>query len=551
MSFPYVPPVGCSGPWAKVILKVAFYNADPHSYLDGITFAYISIDGVPLYSGGGQDNDVPTHWRVERDVTDYSAILRAAGTGVLEIKGSPRYLPRFNSPYYASATLLFYPANAENRARRVPDAVYPLTTAGWQDVRTPDERIDTSFTLPRNVERAYLDVMAHPRYRDDVIPYVNYGNDLFWFTCMPDGTMEAFPELTSRLAIGAKRLGLDGWEPPQGCRGGSFREVQVSIDGQPAGIAPVFPRVYPQFNAVWGSAPLFQPAPAPQVLNFMPYRVDLTPFAGLLSDGAPHTVTLAVASGGSIVDFHLSGTLLVYRDAGTAQIVGQVTRNTLSGQPPAPTVTSTLARNATGEVSGEVRTTSSRSYAIEGYIDTSRGRIRSTVERSVRFKNLLAPYAYDAPDDDADAYRLGVDLKSTVSGTSRRYLGDDLIAEDREYVSYPLMLAYRYLSADLQQAFVQRTERRRPGVTRYYTRLDHEVDLAYAPDYSGADARWQGYQHYLFRDSYSSCYRTDLATQDGMLTDYQQGIDCPGGVNRLYWASHPDGSPDGLGWAER
>jgi hypothetical protein len=481
----------------------------------------------PLYSGGAQDNDVPTHWRAERDVTDYSAILRTPGFSRVEIIGETRF-GGFASQYYVSATLLFYPANAQNRAPRVPDAVYPAYE---------------SLVFPRNIERAYLDVMAH----------ANYSDDLFWFTCMPTAAIATFTELSSPLAIGVARIGLEGEPPPQGCGNGSFREVQVSIDGQPAGVAPVFPRFYPRFNALWRTERLLQPLSTPQALNFMPYRVDLTPFAGLLSDGAPHTVDISVAGSSDVSDFSVSGALLVYRDAGSAQTTGLVTRNTLTGQTPTPSVTSTLARDASGAVSGSVVTVLNRNYVIEGYVDTSRGRIRSKVERTVHFENLqVVPRAYDGPGEDADEYGLAVELKSTVLGKSRRYLGDSLIAEDREYTSYPLSLIYRFGSAELQQGFKQRTKRWRPGVTRYYTNLSNQVDLAYTdPDVSGGNAEWRGHQIYTFRDSYSSCYRTELTTEGGALTSYQKRKNCPGGVNRLYWASHPDGSPDGLGWAER
>ncbi|WP_158635688.1 peptide-N4-asparagine amidase [Vulcaniibacterium tengchongense] len=542
--FAYAPPPACPGPWAKVILKVALRNADPDSYLDGVEFAYVSIGDVPLYSGAAADNDVPTHWRVERDVTDYAAVLRTPNEGAMEIQALPRFGGVFQAPYYMSATLLFYPANTANRAPRVPDAAYPLAPDhGWREVGGRAGTLAATLSLPRNVERAYLDVMAHPR-----------AHDVLWFTCMPNAAIAAFPELRSPLAIGTGQFGLEGEPPPQGCGEGGFREVQVSIDGQPAGVVPVFPRFPPKFNALWNTPALLQPAPPPQALNFMPYRVDLAPFAGLLSDGAPHVVALSVAgreSEARFSDFQLSGTLLVYRDRGGARVTGQVTRNTLAGQPPAPNVSSTLARDAAGVVSGSVVTRSTRSYAIEGYVDTSRGRIRSTVERSVRFENVLVPEAYDGPGDAADRYSLGVGLASSVSGTSRRYLAGKLIAEDREYIAYPLTLAYRYRGARLQQAYVQRTERWRPGVTRYYTHLLHEVDLAYVPGDAGAPAlEWRGDQRYLFRDSYASCYRTDVRTQGGALAEFREGTDCPGGVNRLFWAAHPDGSPDGLGWAK-
>lgn len=533
--FPYAPPAQCPGPWAKVILKVSFRNDAPASYLDGLMLAQVSLAGVPLYSGGGQDNDVPTHWRVERDVTDYSALLAQPGDGTLEARASPRYPPDFQQPFYASATLLFYPPTPVNRVPRVADEVHPLTSNGWQQVSTPANQVGTTLTLPRNVERAYLDVMAHPAY----------GNDLFWFTCMPDAAMSAFPELASRLAIGPNRRGLEGDLPSQGCRGGSFRQVLVRIDDEPAGLAAVFPRLYPQVNPDRGPG-LAQPAPPPLALNFMPYRVDLSPFAGKLSDGQPHKVALSMVSGGTITAFDLTGTLLVYRDAGTPQITGAVTGNTLAGASLDPIVDTSLARDAaTGRVGGTVTTTFAHSHVIEGYVETSRGRIQHRVEQRLAFDNRLMPDALGTGEGEQDDYRLQVRLDSTITGISRRTRGVTVLAEDTETFAYPLVLDYHGASLDLQQAFTRNGAHSRPGVVRYYTRLEHRANVAIDADQQLGD------QRYRFRDSHGGCYSADMAAEGGALAAYTQGTDCPDGRNRLFWASHPDGSPEGLGWAER
>lgn len=78
--------------------------------------------------------------------------------------------------------------------------------------------------------------------------------DEFWYTCVPN---DVATELES-------------------CGGTAFREAEVSIDGTPAGVAPVYPWIY-----TGGVDPFFwEPIPGVQTLNFIPYRVDLTPFAG-------------------------------------------------------------------------------------------------------------------------------------------------------------------------------------------------------------------------------------------------------------------------------
>src|SRR5208337_727475 len=100
----------------------------------------------------------------------------------------------------------------------------------------------------------------------------------------------------------------------------------VTIDGQPAGVAPIYPWIF-----TGGIDPyLWRPIPDVHTLNFEPYRVDLTPFAGVLSNGQPHTVAVSVYNADDY--FSATATLLLYLDAGSSQVTGAVTRNTI-GQP--------------------------------------------------------------------------------------------------------------------------------------------------------------------------------------------------------------------------
>src|SRR5216684_6279229 len=135
-------------------------------------------------------------------------------------------------------------------------------TGGSVDLGTTADKLARTFTLPTNVERAYLDVIAQSQ-----------ANDEFWYTCVPD-------DLTSEV---------------QSCGATSFRETEVAIDGQPAGVAPVYPWIY-----TGGIDPLlWRPIPGVQTLNFVPYRVDLTPFAGQLSNDKPHQVSVNVFNASS------------------------------------------------------------------------------------------------------------------------------------------------------------------------------------------------------------------------------------------------------------
>src|SRR5213075_1128046 len=110
---------------------------------------------------------------------------------------------------------------------------------------------------------------------------------------------------------------------------------------------PVYPWIY-----TGGIDPLlWRPIPGVQTFNFVPYRVDLTPFAGLLSNGQPHQVGVRVYNANNY--FLVAGSLLLYLDHGSLQVTGAVTRNTLTAVPN-PTIAENLTTGADGSISGTV-----------------------------------------------------------------------------------------------------------------------------------------------------------------------------------------------------
>jgi hypothetical protein len=121
-----------------------------------------------------------------------------------------------------------------------------------------------------------------------------------------------------------------------------------------------------------------------QTLNFVPYRVDLTPFAGLLSNGQPHTIALSVFNANNY--FAAVGTLLVYLDHDSQQVSGEVTEDTIGA--PNPSVHENLQTDASGDISGTVTTSSSREFKVAGFLNTSHGRVDTEVRQTVTFNNL-------------------------------------------------------------------------------------------------------------------------------------------------------------------
>jgi hypothetical protein len=106
-------------------------------------------------------------WHVEREVTDYSALLATPQQGTIVLANcTTDCAPPFNSlngVFTVNASLEFYPAarghrdDRDDRDERPPDAVLPLVqTSGNGGVNlpatlsSPTDQLSTTFTLPTN-----------------------------------------------------------------------------------------------------------------------------------------------------------------------------------------------------------------------------------------------------------------------------------------------------------------------------------------------------------------------------------------------------------------
>ncbi len=344
--FSYTPPEDCPGPWAKVVLVVDI------SVTAGNQFdrtANIWLGGTNIFFGTTSEPGatLAPSWHVENDLTDYSPLFTVAQTGSIYLGNTVN--STYTSIQSATATLEFYPLEKWKPAPVTANVVLPLSSGplgGTVTLNTSANTLAGTFTLPTNIERAYLDVYSQPQIGDE-----------FWYTCVPN-------DVASEL---------------ESCGNTGFRETEITIDGQPAGVAPVSPWIF-----TGGIDPfLWFPVPGVQTLNFVPYRVDLTPFAGVLSNGQQHTVSLSVFNANYW--FSDTATLLLYLDPDAKQVSGAVTKDTLAAAP-TPVVSENL--NVTSSnITGTVNVTSNRNFVISGYVNTSHGRVTTTLQQNLQFAN--------------------------------------------------------------------------------------------------------------------------------------------------------------------
>jgi hypothetical protein len=344
-NFDYAPPSECPGPWAKVVLE-SDISLNPGIQYDRTANFWLGPVNIYFGTTAEPSPNLGPSWHIENDLTDYSSIFYTAQAGQADIGNT--LCCGLTSTIYASATLEFYPLANGQVPPVAANQVLALSagpSGGTVALNTSTDTLSGTFTLPTNVETVYLDVYAQGQ-----------SNDEFWYTCVPN-------DVASEL---------------ESCGNTGFRETEITIDGQPAGVAPVFPWIF-----TGGIDPfLWFPIPGVQTLNFTPYRVNLTPFAGLLSNGQPHTVSLSVFNADSY--FSATASLLLYLDAGTSQITGAVTQNTLAA--PSPVTKENLNVEQTF-IKGTVDVTSSRNFVISGYVNTSHGKVTTKVAQTVDFSS--------------------------------------------------------------------------------------------------------------------------------------------------------------------
>ncbi|MEE1764889.1 peptide-N4-asparagine amidase [Streptomyces sp. SP18BB07] len=351
----YAPPGECGKRWSKVVLRL-------DGKVKGRQFdrlGYLHIGGVEVFrTSTPQPSPDGIEWSVEKDVTRYSDTLRTEQP--VEMLIGNVVDDTYTGILDVEVTLTFYVGRPDaSTARTVPDRVLTL-----QD--------GTGLTTPRNSERVIAEVYATGS---------GGGCEEYWYLTVPA-------------------------EAPYSCKAdhGPYREVRISVDGQLAGIAAPFPNVW---TGGWSNPFLWYVVPGPRAFDIQPLRYDLTPFAGLLNDGRAHRIEVSVAG----VPEGQSGwstpvNVLVWQDEKKEQVTGALTK-VREGD---------FVNSSTYTPGSEHRldTEGSHRLTVAGYVDTSHGRVTTTVRRSL--VNTSTHTWSDGENPDALDARWSDDETVTVSG---------------------------------------------------------------------------------------------------------------------------------------
>lgn len=517
--FSFTPPAACPGPWEKVVYSADFgVNA-------GIQYdrtAIVWLGGAVIYLGTTEEpnSSAAATWHVERDLTDYSALFTEAQNGYI-------YLGNWYDPngtlgvgpltgiYQTSAKLYFYPGGRGHQGER-PDQVLNMQQSGSiTGLSTPSQQLAATFTLPTNVERAFLDVFAQ-----------NQSGEEFWYTDIPD------QQIANDF--------FDTFSSP-------YKEAEVTIDGQPAGIAPAYPWIF-----TGGEDPiLWQPTPGVQTLELHPYRVDLTPFAGVLSNGEPHTIAINInglSATNSSGFFNTAASLLLYLDRGGSHVTGAVTENTLQATPVVDTVNNVTSTDSSGSFSGPISVTSNREFTIAGTANTSHGTVTTRIHTRMAFSNVQQ-LTFIAAGPEAGTNDQDIVQNTEIDSTTTIGRGDEgravVLHEHRSYpltfnIDLPFYPGGFDLRTHVDQGFKQRVDVG-TGEGMKSAMLDNQrIATGTRSPYPTPAAPTDSSQRYTYSDPFGACYSRTItsamgATWPSVLTGVIDGVNCPGDANSLGW----------------
>ncbi|WUQ26333.1 peptide-N4-asparagine amidase A [Streptomyces sp. NBC_00239] len=369
----YAPPRDCGTAWSKVVLRLDG-NVKGRQY---DRLGHLSVGGVEiLRTSTPQPSPDGITWSVEKDVTRYRETLSRPQPVEMLIGNVVN--DTYTGVIDVRVSLTFYTAQGRTKAAATPDRVLPLGAG--------------ALTTPRNTERVLAEVYATGS---------GGGCEEYWYMSTPDAA-------------------------PYSCKatGGPHREVQIAVDGRLAGIAAPFPTVW---TGGWSNPFLWYVTPGPRAFDVEPVVYDLTPFAALLNDGRPHRIEVSVAGvPAGQAGWSTPGSLLLWQDAGRAVVTGALTRHEQSD----PANSSVY----TAGTEHRVDTKAGHRLTVAGYLDTSHGRVTTTVTRTLAHtsrhrwtdgENLDALTASWTDDESATVGRTTTRTRRTYTMDGETTLGAD------------------------------------------------------------------------------------------------------------------------------
>ncbi|KAK1475060.1 hypothetical protein CCUS01_16980 [Colletotrichum cuscutae] len=200
-------------------------------------------------------------WTYWKDMTPYLSLWKTPQKIIFD-------LPNLIGPFNCTLTATFFKSDVETDSAPPADLIIPIssrnassnTGSAWQ---VPEREAVSTVKFPRNANRAVFSVSANGQ-----------GTEEFWWSNVLQSDAAAFNATV-------------GMAPD----GSPWREVQVIIDDQLAGVQWPFPVIF-----TGGVVPSFhRPLVGLDAYDLREHEIDISPWLPVLSDGKEHTFKIKIA----------------------------------------------------------------------------------------------------------------------------------------------------------------------------------------------------------------------------------------------------------------
>ncbi|KZV91488.1 hypothetical protein EXIGLDRAFT_615646 [Exidia glandulosa HHB12029] len=401
----YAPPTdkacGAVGEWAAVTMTLnVSATGTQYDRLAEVYLGHVEI----WRSSSAEPTKTGTIWTTVKDVTHYTALLAEPNDLMMDFSNIIDTSLLLDAPFEVTISATFHAPTASFPVAKTADMIIPLSNLSptLPNFFTISDDIGaaTNISLPANTEQALVEVYCSGNSAEE-----------FWYGNTPDEFVPYFPDTVTGK--------------------GPFREVQVLVNGELAGVVWPFPVIY-----TGGVTPSnWRPLTAFGTYDQPHYVVDITPFLpSLLSPvtGATHNITLRVQGQGISApsinsNWFVSGSVHVTLGTGTARTTGKLVKYDVG-----PLDLKTTGSASAGNETVLTKVTASRKVHIESLL-TVGGRSRRVV-----FQQDLA-YVNTAKYVD-EGWVQWVDQSTTGTTLSTR----DGIVTLRDAFDYPLAMSSNY-----------------------------------------------------------------------------------------------------------
>lgn len=347
-------------------------------------------------------------WTYLKDMTPYLSLWKTAQKLIFDLGNLID--DKYTGPFNTTLTATFFTADDTSGAAPPSDLVIPISKrqsaadAVSQFTLPADDATNTISSFPRNANRAVFSVSA-----------CGQASEEFWWSNVPQ---------SDALAFNATAGAFPAYSP--------FREVQVLIDGQLAGVQWPFPVIF-----TGGVVPsLHRPIVGIDAFDLREHEIDITPFLPLLCDGASHTFTIRVAGIDDTApgdarltqtvgdSWYVTGKIFVWLDADA----GSVTTGdspVVSQSGPTITLSHELGKtaNGTNETLAYTTLVQRRFVATNAQVKTQRSSGGASWSQTLTYSNkgYISGFGYNQINDFSV---VGADVAASSGSNGAAYTAD-------------------------------------------------------------------------------------------------------------------------------